>query len=178
MAPRDGGDHRRRAARARRRVLATPGFKAVADSGDFDRIAVSLVNHGSFPRSYVTATGGPTAFRPPLFPIALAGVYELSGTSSASSRWEAGRIFEAVLGAIAVLLIALIADRVFNRRVALVAGAIAAVYPPLWLVGSSLLSESLFIPLLLGAVLAALIYREDRRLDRRSSRGFCSGCRR
>ena len=42
---------------------------------------------------------------------------------------------------------------------ALVAGAIAAVFPPLVLVGSSLLSESLFIPLVLAAVLAALRHR-------------------
>lgn len=144
-------------------VLATPGFKAVSDAGDFDRIAVSLVDHGSFPRSYLAPNGGPTAFRAPLFPIALAAAYELTGTGSATTRWDAGRIMEAVLGAITVLLIGLLAERLLARRVALIAAAIAAVYPPLWLVGSSLLSESLFIPLLLGSVLAALKHQQSER---------------
>jgi 4-amino-4-deoxy-L-arabinose transferase-like glycosyltransferase len=141
-------------------VLATPGFKAVSDAGDFDRIAVSLVRHGGFPESLLTASGGPTAFRPPLFPLALAGVYELSGTGSYATRLEAGRMLEAVLGAVTVLLIALIATRMWNRRVGLLAGGIAAVYPPLWVAGMSLLSESLFIPLVLAAILAALRARE------------------
>jgi 4-amino-4-deoxy-L-arabinose transferase-like glycosyltransferase len=142
-------------------VLATPGFKAVADAGDFDRIAVSLVQHGSFPPSLLTASGGPTAFRPPLFPLALAGVYELTGTGSQATRLEGGRMLEAGLGAVAVLLIALIAARLWSRRVGLLAGGIAAVYPPLWVAGMSLLSESLFIPLVLAAILAALRAREE-----------------
>jgi 4-amino-4-deoxy-L-arabinose transferase-like glycosyltransferase len=141
-------------------VLATPGFKAVADSGDFDRIAVSLVNDGRFPTSG-TAPQGPTAFRPPLFPLALAAVYEVVGTGSATDRWEAGRLVEAALGALVVLLTCLIALRLWGRRVALIAAGIAAVYPPLVLVGSSLLSESLFIPFVLGSVLAALVYRDS-----------------
>ena len=142
-------------------VFATPHFVAVTDASEFDYDAVSLVHHGAFPPSGLAARGGPTAFRPPLFPLALAGVYELVGTASQKTRWEAGRVLEALLGAAAVALICLIVMRLWGRRVALVAGAIAAVYAPLVLAGSSLLSESLFIPLELGAVLAALVHRES-----------------
>jgi 4-amino-4-deoxy-L-arabinose transferase-like glycosyltransferase len=145
-------------------VLGTSDYAPRTDSADYDRSAVSLVQHGTFPSSYLAAKGGPTGFRPPLFPIALAGVYELTGTGSATSRWEAARIFEALLGAVAVLLLSLIALRIWGRRTALIAGAIAAVDPPLILVGSSLLSESLFIPLVLGATLVALVYRDQPRL--------------
>jgi 4-amino-4-deoxy-L-arabinose transferase-like glycosyltransferase len=137
-------------------VIATPAFAPAADAADFDRIATSLADHGRFPSSTMAARGGPTAFRPPLLPLTLAAVYKLVGTSDAKARWTAGRVLEAVLGAIAVLLICLIGIRVLGRTAGLLAGVIAALYPPLVLVGSSLLAESVFIPLMLGGVWAAL----------------------
>ncbi len=142
-------------------VLATSSYRAHTDAADFDHLAVSLADTGHFPSSREWAPEGPTAFRPPGFPVALAGVYGLVGTGSASDRWEAGRIAEAALGTVAVGLICLIGLRLWGAAVGLVAGAIAAVYPPLVLVGTSLLSESLFIPLLLGAVWAALRQRDS-----------------
>jgi 4-amino-4-deoxy-L-arabinose transferase-like glycosyltransferase len=141
-------------------VAATPHFQPVRDAADYDRYAVSLVQHGTFPVSQLAP--GPTAFRAPLFPLALAASYQLTGVQSASDRWLAGRLLEAALGAVAVALICLIALRLWGRPTALVAGAIAAIYPPLVLVGSSLMSESLYIPLGLAAVLAALHARDSR----------------
>ena len=84
-------------------VITTPHYYALTDAREFDNDAVTLVHDGSFPSSPLTARGGPTAFRPPLFPIALAAVYELVGTGSAKDRWEAGRMMEALLGAVAGL---------------------------------------------------------------------------
>ncbi len=147
-------------------VLATPHFQPRTDAADYDRIAVSLVQHGRFPDSIVAPKGEPSAFRPPLFPLALAGVYELVGTGSSAARWEAGRLFEAALGALTVLLVGLIAGRLWGRRAALVSAGIAAVFPPLVLVGSSLMTEPLFIPLVLAAVLAALAARDSPRRRR------------
>jgi 4-amino-4-deoxy-L-arabinose transferase-like glycosyltransferase len=141
-------------------VFATPHFQPIADSSEYDQSAVSLVSNGTFGESVATFHGGPTAYHPPLFSVALAGVYGVVGTGSAKHRWEAGRIFEAVLGAIAVGLIFLIALALWDPVIAVIAASIAAVYPPLVLVGSSLMSESLFIPLALGAVLAGLRARE------------------
>ena len=140
-------------------IVATPHFRPINDSAEYDRYAVSLVEHGTFPTSQLTS--GPTAFRAPLFPLALAAAYKLVGVGSASTRWAAGRVLEALLGTITVALIALIAVRIWDRRVALTAASIAAVYPPLVLIGSSLMSESLFIPIGLAAVLAALIARKS-----------------
>ncbi len=145
-------------------LFATPDFAPVTDAGEFDQIAVSVAQTGSYPSSYLNPRGGPSAFRPPLFPVALAAVDKVVGTGSEHTRWDAGRVLEALLGAVTVLLIGLIATRLWGSRVGLVAAAIAAAYPPLILIGSSLLSESLFIPLVLAAVLAALQYRDDRRL--------------
>lgn len=143
-------------------IVATPHFTPQTDAADYDRIAVSLADRGRFPASELAPQGGPTALRPPIFPIALAAVYHVVGVSSKAARWRAGRVLEAVLGTLAVALICLIAWRLWGREVALLSGAIAAVLPPLVLVGSSLMSESLYIPLLLGAVLCALEFRESR----------------
>ena len=140
-------------------VLATPHFHTIDDSHSYDRMAVSIADHGTLPNSQIPFAGGPTAYPPPGYPVALSLAYLIEGTGSEHSRWEAGRIEEAVFGAIAVVLIALIAARLFGRAAGLLSGAIASVYPPLLLVGSSLMSESVFIPLVLGAVLAALKQR-------------------
>jgi 4-amino-4-deoxy-L-arabinose transferase-like glycosyltransferase len=83
---------------------------------------------------------------------------------------------EAVLGALAAGLTCLIATRLWGPAVGLVAGALAAIDPPLLLVGSSLLSESLFIPLVLGAVFAALVFRTDARLRWAGLSGVLVGC--
>jgi 4-amino-4-deoxy-L-arabinose transferase-like glycosyltransferase len=143
-------------------VVGWSHFTPIADSITYDRMAVTLVDHHTLPGSAIVAKG-PTAFPPPLFPIAVAAAYEVVGTDSQSTRLQAGRVLEALLGTVAVALIYAIARRVFSRPVALLAAGIAAIYPPLILVGSSLMSESLFIPLMLGAVLAALMHRESER---------------
>lgn len=147
-------------------VLATANWHPAnpyVDAGEYDRDAVALVSGNGFGVSDATFHGGPTAYHPPLFSIALAGVYEVSGTSNTVHRWKAGRAFQAVLGAVAVGLIWLVAMELFGALVALVAGALAAVYPPLVLIGSSLMSEPLFIVLALAAVYAGLRARRDPR---------------
>jgi 4-amino-4-deoxy-L-arabinose transferase-like glycosyltransferase len=158
-------------------VLATPHFAPREDSVVYDSGAVSLANTGHFfPGSLPTLHRGATAFYPPLFQLLLAGIYKVVGTGSGSSRWEAGRLFEALLGAAVVLLVYLIAVRLWRGRVALVAAGLAAVSPPLVMVGSaSLLSESLFIPLVLAATWAALRFRADPRARWAVLTGFLIG---
>jgi 4-amino-4-deoxy-L-arabinose transferase-like glycosyltransferase len=142
-------------------IIATPHFTPATDAREYDRTAVSLVTRGGFAPSTATFHGGPTAIHPPLFPVVLAGVYKVVGVGSTSARWVAGRALEAILGALAVWLICLIGIRLFGAAAGLLAGGIAAVYPPLVLVGSTLMTEPLFIVLILGAVLAALEHRES-----------------
>ena len=145
-------------------ILATPHFIPVTDAGDFDHIATTLANTGSWPGSLYTPVPSPTALRPPLFPAILAILYKIVGTGSEQVRWDAGRSLEVVYGVAAVWLVYLIGRRAWSRRVGLVAAAITAVWPPLVMVGSSLLSESLFVPLVLASIWAALVYRDDRTL--------------
>ena len=134
------------------------------DAADYDRYGVSIASGRGFPDTNLGAVRGATAFRPPLYPLVLAGVYEVSGTSSATTRWRDARIVEALLGTVAVGLIGLIALRIFGRPEALAATAIAVVYPPLLLVGSSLVSETVFVPLVLAGVWLVLRYRDEQRL--------------
>ena len=145
-------------------ILATPHFIPVTDAGDFDHIATTLANTSSWPGSLYTPVPSPTALRPPLFPAVLSLLYKIVGTSSEHVRWDAGRSLEVVYGVVSVWLVYLIGRRVWSRRVGIVAAAISAVWPPLVMIGSSLLSESLFVPIVLAAIWAALVYRDDRRL--------------
>ncbi len=135
------------------------------DAYDYDRTAVSLADGHGYPRASVFSGGpGPTAFRPPAYPLFLAGVYAITGTSNPDHRWEAGRIAQALLGVAIVALVMLVASRLFGPCEALIAGAISAVYPPLVFEGTSLLTEPLFTVLMLGGIAAVLRYRsgDDR----------------
>ena len=133
-------------------IVATPGHELVSDPADYARHAYSLVHDGSYPESVVT--GGPTAIRPPAFPFLVAGVFAVSG-----DRVGAVRVVQALLGALIVALIALIAREIWGPRTGLVAGALAAIFPPLVVVGVTLFSEPLFVALMLGAILAVLRWR-------------------
>jgi 4-amino-4-deoxy-L-arabinose transferase-like glycosyltransferase len=94
----------------------------------------------------------------------LAIVYKIVGTGSEHTRWDAGRVMEAFLGALVVWLVALIATRLWGWRIGLVAAVIAAFWPPLVMVGSSLMSESVFIPLVVASVWAGLVGRDTGRV--------------
>ncbi|HEX8120682.1 MAG TPA: glycosyltransferase family 39 protein [Solirubrobacteraceae bacterium] len=125
------------------------------DAADYARHAAAIADTGHYPQSAGALEGGPTAFRPPGYPLVLAAVYEVAG------RDDAPRVFGALLGTLAVALLGLVALRLFDRRTALVAMAIAAVFPPLVMVSVAQLSEGLFIVLVLGA-LACLLEGPDR----------------
>jgi 4-amino-4-deoxy-L-arabinose transferase-like glycosyltransferase len=157
-------------------IAADDDYVPANDAFDYHRHAQSIAAGEGYPEALLGVIGGPTAFRPPGYPFFLAGVYELAGGDARApsinpptaadlprleSRWTAGRVANAVLGTVAVLLIFLIARRIWDREVGLVAAAIAAIYPPLIFLSTELLTEPLFIALELGAVLAVLAYRHD-----------------
>src|SRR4051812_7955767 len=143
-------------------VALTPGYAIVDDARDYDTHARSIAAGDGFAR----LGPGPsrvTAFRPPAYPILLAGVYALTGheTKADEQRVVAGRVANALVGTAIVALIGVLALQLFDRRIALAAMALAAVYLPLILVGGALMSEPLFAALLLGALTAAIAYRRS-----------------
>jgi len=154
-------------------IVATPAYVPEHDDRSYDRFACSLLVAGEYPihpaitdrescGSMPRGANPPSAFRPPGYPFALAGIYAVSAPLP-GSRWTHGRVANALLGTLAVVLVGLIAARIWGRRVALAALAVAAVDLPLVLVGGSLMSETLFVMLILGAVLAGLRARDAAR---------------
>jgi 4-amino-4-deoxy-L-arabinose transferase-like glycosyltransferase len=130
-------------------VLGTPNFVPSGDPADYERNAVSIASGHGMTVTQIASPGSPSAFRPPAYPYLLGALYAIVGVHA-----SAGRLLSAVLGVLAVALLMLIAARFWERRWALLAGGVAAVYPPLIALNATLLSESLFIPLLLAATLA------------------------
>ncbi|HEX7243961.1 MAG TPA: glycosyltransferase family 39 protein [Solirubrobacterales bacterium] len=137
-------------------VATDGGYKPANDAFEYDYYARAIADGDGYPRSGYLLQGGPTAIRGPGYPYFLGGVYALSGSSA-----TAGRVADALLGALAIVLTYLIARRIWGVRVGLLAAALTAVFPPLVLLSRELLSESLFIVLELGAVLCALNYRRS-----------------
>ncbi len=109
---------------------------------------------------------GDSAYRPPGMPFLLAGVYAVLGPPSyvvPRGDYMTVRLVLAVLSVVNVALIGAVARELTNARVAIVALFVAAVYWPLILVGDSLLSEALLVPLSLAASLTALLSRRKGR---------------
>jgi 4-amino-4-deoxy-L-arabinose transferase-like glycosyltransferase len=141
-------------------AIAEP-YELGPDPLDYDRHARSIAAGDGYPPSTAAPGGGESALRPPLYPFFLGAVYTVTGQG-----YDVARAFQAVLGTLTVALIGLLGLRLGGRRSAIAAMAIAAVFPPLILLDTSLVTETLFLPLVLGALLAALEARE------RASRGW------
>jgi 4-amino-4-deoxy-L-arabinose transferase-like glycosyltransferase len=141
-------------------VAATWDTPVTLDPQDFSRAAASIAQGHGYPPSNRAPGGGPSAFRPPGYPVFLAGVYVIAGGPSPG----AGRLAGAFLGTLSVALIGLIALRLWGRRVGMLALGIAAATPSLVILSTALISEALFVPVMLAAVLSAL---EARRSERR-----------
>jgi 4-amino-4-deoxy-L-arabinose transferase-like glycosyltransferase len=89
-------------------------------------------------------------FRTPGYPLLLAGLFLLDSEPSVMC----GRAMSAVLGTIAVAGVASLARQLFDRRTALVAAGIAAVYPEAIALSTFVLSEAPFCPLMVWQLVA------------------------
>ncbi len=144
-------------------VALTIDTPTTLDPADFSRTALSIAQGHGFPLSNRAPGAGPSAFRPPGYPFFLGAVYAIAGEEAP----PAGRFVNAVLGTLVVGLVGLIALRLWGKRVSVIALGIAAVAPPMVILSTALISEALFVPVVLSAVLTAL---EARRATRRRYR--------
>ncbi|MDQ6746433.1 MAG: glycosyltransferase family 39 protein [Actinomycetota bacterium] len=135
-------------------TLFTP---VTLDPADFSRTGLSIAQGHGYPDTNRAPGGGPSAFRPPGYPVFLAAIYAVAGQEAP----PAARVVESLLGALSVALIGLIATRIWGRRIGVMALGIAAVAPPLVVLSTALVSESLFVPLILAAVAAGLEARRS-----------------
>jgi 4-amino-4-deoxy-L-arabinose transferase-like glycosyltransferase len=97
----------------------------------------------------------PSAGHPPLWELLLGGVSWLGGTSPNAHRFAG-----CLLGAVAIVLIGLLARRVGGERAGVAAALVAAIYPVFIGADTSLLSETLYGVLVAGVLLVALQVRD------------------
>src|SRR4051794_20119923 len=125
------------------------GTPITGDGNEYYQLAGLLADM----HRYVEPVAGPlvpTAEKPPLYPLVLALPAALGWHTVAAAR-----IISCVLGAGTVAVAGLLGRRVAGPRVGLVAAAIAAFYPALWGLDSTVRSESLYGLLIALTLLAA-----------------------
>lgn len=134
-------------------LLVDPHVPEVGDASAYHLLANNLADGRGYIRPFDLAKFGrvvPTAEYPPLFPFVLSLFARLGARSV-----EAQRLGLAVIGSGTVVLITYIGRRVAGPTVGVVAGALGAVYPMLFLPEATLMSESLFAFFVAAALLLA-----------------------
>jgi 4-amino-4-deoxy-L-arabinose transferase-like glycosyltransferase len=116
-----------------------------ADPLTYDQIARNLVAGRGFSGAsfyYPPGTDVPTAFWDALYPLFLAAIYAVVGHSV-----PAVRVVQAVLGAVAVAGTFVLGRQLVRPAVGLVAAAVSALYPFFLYYSGQLLTETLFMAL-------------------------------
>lgn len=146
-------------------LAVAPHTAGIEDGFWFHTVAQSIADGHGFarPTGSFFAPGFhvvPTATHPPLYPLLLAAADKLGITGD-----EGQRALGVGLGALTVAGVGLVGRRVAGERVALVAALLAAFSPLLIAADGALLAETLYAPLVVFTLLAAL-----RLLERPSAR--------
>lgn len=132
------------------------------DDVKYVRSAETLLEGG--PLTYINLDSGtePSAFIMPGMPLLLAAFIGPIGQEGGITAF---RLFQCLEQVACVYLLFLIARRVFNRRIALVACVLAALYPPDYFSSGVILTESTFRLLCMLLVLAMMVAVERRKLS-------------
>jgi 4-amino-4-deoxy-L-arabinose transferase-like glycosyltransferase len=140
-------------------------YRPVNDAGSYLTLAGEIARTGDYSSGTgAGGTRGPTAYFPPGFPYFLAAVDLTDGhTTARGGAIQPARLSQAMLGTVTVALIALVALECFGETVALVALALAAVYPVLVELSGVLVAENLMTALILAATWTALRARRSER---------------
>jgi 4-amino-4-deoxy-L-arabinose transferase-like glycosyltransferase len=120
------------------------------DAG-FYHSAADLIAHGHFLYRGIFGHAYVTAEHPPLFPLVLS-LSTLLGAGSILAH----RIVGVLIGSLATVAIAALADRFGSPRAGLLAGTVAAFYPPLVTADGLVMSEPLFVLTAAASLLLAV----------------------
>jgi hypothetical protein len=132
-------------------LLALRGYVPLTDAHHYHGLATAVGEGRGLVHPFPTWEENPTAFRPPLWPLLLGGVYAVTGASLGVAQ-----VVTAVLGSLAVVGLAVLAGRLAGRVAAIATGVTAALHPALVAGDAPPLSEPLGAVLLIGIVLALL----------------------
>jgi hypothetical protein len=129
--------------------LAIPDYRPRSDAAHYYDIGRAMANGDGFAHTFPQLHLHPTAFRPPLFPLLLGGLFFVFGASIGLAQ-----LTNLVLGLVAVGLAMVLARELGCGRVGrLAAGLAVALCPPLIYNDVAILTESLSIVLLLGTLI-------------------------
>ncbi len=124
--------------------------RPASDPWSYFQRAQNVLHHGR----YEAFPGILDANFPPAYPLAIAAVSALGGQGSSLARAKA---LNCLLGGAGIVLIGLLARRLFGAPTGLLAAAMLAIYPRGLLQAPVLVSEHLFTPLLLLLVLVLVM---------------------
>ncbi len=143
---------------------ASPLFDhPVVDAWRYDSLAKQFLRTGTWPE--------PGAFfQPPAYPLFLAVVYALFGESP---TWV--RLVQSLLGSLSCVFLAILAARLYTKKIGLASGLIMALYGPLIYFDLDLLAPVLIVFFsCLGLLLLQLAHERDSPLLLAPA-GFCLG---
>jgi 4-amino-4-deoxy-L-arabinose transferase-like glycosyltransferase len=142
-------------------VIVAPAVPRLGDANAYHLLAEQLAENRGYIRPFdhlLLRLNRPTAEYPPLFPVLLS-----FATRAGLDTTEQQRIVLSFVGAGTVTLVGLLGRRVGGRAVGLIAAALAAVYPMLFLSEATLMSESLYVMLVTLVLLCAYRAYDDPR---------------
>jgi 4-amino-4-deoxy-L-arabinose transferase-like glycosyltransferase len=122
-------------------------YVLVGDASNYHSLAVNLLRQHCF----CLHPPVPTVDRAPLWPSIIASIYAIFGINTYIVR-----VFLCMLDAGTCVFISLFAKDMFGRRIGMMTGLVAAVYPQLYLYVDWLYSETLYIFLLFAFCYALL----------------------
>lgn len=133
-------------------VTVAHAYVPMYDSGQYQQISFNIIDEHCFClHPYIT-----TAYRPPLWPFLIAGISLIFGRADIYDR-----LFLCCLGSGTCIFIYLFAHDLFQRRIGLLAGLSAAVYPALYIYDGWLYTESLYTFLLIATCYCVLRIQRD-----------------
>lgn len=121
--------------------LGTP----IVDEQHYTQLARTLVQDGV----YGMSASAPTSIRPPLFPGMVAALWTVTGID----HFQIIRVVNIVLAAVTARLVYLLGCELFTLRVGRFAAAVFWLYPSLVFFEFTILTETLFTCLFVGAIL-------------------------
>src|SRR4051794_17464016 len=133
-----------------------------------DGVGWVRVPHPELGLTHVTPV--PSAEHPPLFSLVLAGFWKLGVHSSTAQKFVV-----CFMGASTVAFVGLAGREAGGERVGLIAAALAAVYPFLWVADGALLAESLYAAFMAAALWLALRFLRTRSLTDAGWVGLAGG---
>ena len=142
-----------------RQYKTRPGEDHFAFGWEMGRIARSIAQGEGFSNPYGGHTG-PSAWEPPLYPYLMAGVFKVFGVYSYSSAWVL-LTFNSLLSALTCIPIYLIADRIFDARVALWSAGTWALLPWIWYWSIHWLWDTTLTPLVLSLIFLTALELQD-----------------